>query len=61
MLTIDPDVRISATDALAHPYMEFLSDPSDEPTCELYDQSFEDLELNISEWKSEFSLKKELF
>ncbi|KAL5019856.1 hypothetical protein ScPMuIL_002748 [Solemya velum] len=51
MLTIDPDVRISATDALAHPYMEFLSDPSDEPTCELYDQSFEDLELNISEWK----------
>jgi len=42
MLELDADLRITSTDALAHPYFEEYHDPEDEPTgkeyaCNLYD------------------------
>lgn len=51
MLELDADKRITAEQALAHPYLEKYSDPSDEPTSALYDQSFEDMELTTEKWK----------
>lgn len=51
MLDLDPDTRITAVEALAHPYLHQYADPSDEPESEVYDQSFEDRELNIEEWR----------
>ena len=59
MLDLDPDTRITAEEALEHDYLKQYSDPSDEPSSDSYDQSFEDQKLEIEEWKSEcFSLKK---
>lgn len=51
MLELDADKRITAEQALAHPYLEKYSDPSDEPTSPIYDQSFEDMELTTEKWK----------
>lgn len=54
MLDLDPDTRITADGALAHPYLAQYADPDDEPTCDPYDQSFEEKELEIPTWKSKF-------
>lgn len=56
MLHLDPDHRITTEQALAHPYLQQYSDPSDEPTCEHYDQSFEEKDLDINSWKSQWRL-----
>ncbi len=53
MLDLDPDTRITAEQALAHPYLAQYSDPTDEPEAGIYDQSFEEKELEILVWKSE--------
>ena len=53
MLNLDPDLRITAEQALAHPYMQQYADPADEPTSAPYDQSFEEQELDIDAWKSQ--------
>ena len=55
MLDLDPDTRITAEEALAHPYFAQYSDPSDEPSSDPYDQSFEEKDLDIPAWKSELS------
>ncbi|XP_072328913.1 mitogen-activated protein kinase 14B isoform X2 [Scyliorhinus torazame] len=52
MLHLDPDERITACDALAHPYLSEYHDPDNEPVAEPYDDSFENLDLKIEEWKS---------
>ncbi|XP_067908439.1 STKc_p38 domain-containing protein [Heterodontus francisci] len=52
MLLLDPDGRITACDALAHPYLSEYHDPGNEPVAEPYDDSFESLDLKIEEWKS---------
>uniref|UniRef100_A0AAQ5YDK6 mitogen-activated protein kinase n=1 Tax=Amphiprion ocellaris TaxID=80972 RepID=A0AAQ5YDK6_AMPOC len=52
MLVLDTDKRITAAEALAHPYFTQYHDPDDEPEAEPYDQSFESRELEIEEWKS---------
>lgn len=49
---LDTDKRITASEALAHPYFSQYHDPDDEPEAEPYDQSFESRELEIEEWKS---------
>ena len=54
MLDLDPDTRITATAALSHPYLSQYSDPTDEPVSEPYDQSFEEQDMDIESWKSEF-------
>jgi len=51
MLNLDPDHRITADQALAHPYLKQYADPSDEPTSDPYDQSFEEKDLDIQSWK----------
>lgn len=51
MLVLDTDKRITASQALAHPYFAQYHDPDDEPEAEPYDQSFESRDLEIEEWK----------
>ncbi|RZF45630.1 hypothetical protein LSTR_LSTR010581 [Laodelphax striatellus] len=51
MLELDSERRITAEKALAHPYLAQYADPTDEPTSPPYDQSFEDMELPVEEWK----------
>ncbi|XP_052214055.1 mitogen-activated protein kinase 14-like isoform X2 [Dreissena polymorpha] len=51
MLDLDADTRITAEQALAHPYLKQYADPSDEPTARKYDESFEDMEVDIAEWR----------
>jgi mitogen-activated protein kinase 7 len=42
MLLLDPKKRLSATDALAHPYLSRYHDPKEEPVCSPpFDFSFE--------------------
>ena len=53
MLNLDPDLRITAEQALAHPYMQQYADPADEPTSPPYDQSFEEQDLDIDAWRSQ--------
>ena len=55
MLELDADRRPTAEQALAHPYLAQFADPNDEPTAEPYDDSFEDKELTLEEWKSKFN------
>ncbi|KAL5517585.1 hypothetical protein EMCRGX_G003163 [Ephydatia muelleri] len=51
LLTMDPDTRMTAEEALAHPYFASYADPDDEPTAEHYDESFEELTLDVEGWK----------
>uniref|UniRef100_A0A8C5R5M9 mitogen-activated protein kinase n=1 Tax=Leptobrachium leishanense TaxID=445787 RepID=A0A8C5R5M9_9ANUR len=52
MLELDPESRITATQCLAHPYLEEYQDSDPDPPAEKYDDSFESLDLPIHEWKS---------
>jgi len=51
MLELDSDKRITAEQALAHPYLDQYADPSDEPTSAPYDQSIEDMDHPVEEWR----------
>uniref|UniRef100_A0A4W4HT04 mitogen-activated protein kinase n=1 Tax=Electrophorus electricus TaxID=8005 RepID=A0A4W4HT04_ELEEL len=51
-LMLDPEVRLTAKDGLSQPYLSEFHDPENEPESPPYDDSFESLELAISEWKS---------
>lgn len=54
MLVFDPAERISVTDALAHPYLQQLHFPDDEPTTDLvsaYDFDFEKFSLTKEDFK----------
>uniref|UniRef100_A0A8C5BB30 mitogen-activated protein kinase n=1 Tax=Gadus morhua TaxID=8049 RepID=A0A8C5BB30_GADMO len=51
MLVLDCDGRISACEALAHPYFSQYHDPEDEPEAPLYDQTLESKDRTLEEWK----------
>lgn len=52
MLVIDPDTRISAQDALSHPYLAPYHDPTDEPAASgHFDWSFDSADLSKETWK----------
>lgn len=51
MLELDAEKRITAEQALAHPYLAQYADPTDEPVSLPYDQSFEDMDLPVDKWK----------
>ncbi|XP_043283687.1 mitogen-activated protein kinase p38b-like isoform X2 [Venturia canescens] len=51
MLELDSEKRITAEQALAHPYLAQYADPTDEPVSLPYDQSFEDMDLPVEKWK----------
>lgn len=53
MLELDSEKRITAEQALAHPYLAQYADPTDEPDSLPYDQSFEDMELPVDKWKGD--------
>ena len=53
MLELDADKRITAEQTLAHPYLAQYADPSDEPSSPPYDQTFEDYDISVGEWKGE--------
>lgn len=52
MLVFAPKQRITAPEALAHPYLAPYHDPSDEPVAEeKFDWSFNDADLPVDTWK----------
>ncbi|KAJ3180891.1 MAPK protein hog1 [Geranomyces variabilis] len=53
MLVFDPQKRINAEQALAHPYLAPYHDPTDEPSAEaVFDWSFTEADLQVDEWKA---------
>ena len=57
MLELDSDKRISAEQALAHPYLAQYADPTDEPVSPPYDQTFEDFEYTVDQWKGKEAIQ----
>nr|CAC85497.1 p38ge [Suberites domuncula] len=51
LLSMDPDRRPTAEEALAHPYFVNYADPDDEPNSPPYDDTFEKLEQDQLGWK----------
>ncbi|XP_030748567.1 mitogen-activated protein kinase p38b [Sitophilus oryzae] len=51
MLEIDSEKRITAEQALAHPYLAAYSDPNDEPTSAPFDQSEETINYPVEQWR----------
>ncbi|XP_065909386.1 mitogen-activated protein kinase 14-like [Dysidea avara] len=52
LLTMDPVDRLSAEEALAHPYVAKFSDPSDEPISKvMYNGEFEVKQADVDWWK----------
>lgn len=53
MLQLDVEKRLTATEALAHPYFEQFRDIEEETEAQQsYDDSLEHEKLSIEEWKS---------
>nr|XP_055230430.1 mitogen-activated protein kinase 12 isoform X1 [Gorilla gorilla gorilla] len=51
MLVLDAEQRVTAAEALAHPYFESLHDTEDEPQVQKYDDSFDDVDRTLDGWK----------
>lgn len=52
MLIFDPKKRITAADALSHPYLAPYHDPTDEPVAEAkFDWHFNDADLPVDTWR----------
>lgn len=52
MLTLDPSKRITAQDALEHPYCAIYHDESDEPIAQSYSDPREDEgDIDVDKWK----------
>lgn len=54
MLVLDCDGRVTASEALSHPYFAQYHDPDDEPEAPAYDQTPESKDRTLEEWKGEF-------
>ncbi|XP_013875318.1 mitogen-activated protein kinase 12 [Austrofundulus limnaeus] len=52
MLLLDPEKRLTAKQCLSHPFLDEYHDPGSEPDSGPYDDSFENMELDVGEWKS---------
>lgn len=53
LLQFDPELRLSAADALASPYLAPYHDPSDEPEAtEVFEESFQEADLSADLWKT---------
>jgi serine/threonine protein kinase len=62
MLVFDPTKRITAAEALSHPYLSSLHDPSDEPVCpssfncDCYNSSLSVDEIQEMIWKKAIAM-----
>lgn len=53
LLQFDPELRVSAADALTSPYLAPYHDPSDEPEAtEVFEESFQEADLSADLWKT---------
>lgn len=57
MLVLDCDGRISASEALSHPYFSQYHDPDDEPEAPPYDQTLESKDRTLEEWKGKLDFE----
>lgn len=57
MLVLDCDGRISASEALSHPYFSQYHDPDDEPEAPPYDQTLESKDRTLEEWKGKLEFE----
>lgn len=55
MLVLDAEKRVTAAEALMHPYFEAVHDPEEEIDAEKYDDTFDNMDLPLDEWKREFN------
>lgn len=55
MLVLDAEKRVTAAEALVHPYFEPIHDPEEEIEAEKYDDTFDNMDLPLDEWKREFN------
>ncbi|XP_072452557.1 mitogen-activated protein kinase 12 isoform X4 [Notamacropus eugenii] len=51
MLVLDAEKRVTAAEALTHPYFETVHESEEEPQAQLYDDSLDDVDLTLDEWK----------
>eukprot|EP00050_Salpingoeca_kvevrii_P018767 m.78101 g.78101 ORF g.78101 m.78101 type:complete len:408 (+) comp8155_c0_seq3:307-1530(+) len=52
LLVYEPELRLSAAQAIQHPYFAGFHAPEDEPVClQAFDDSFESFELDLNGWK----------
>ncbi|KAM8978781.1 mitogen-activated protein kinase 12 isoform 3-T5 [Sarcophilus harrisii] len=51
MLVLDSEKRVTAAEALTHPYFETVHESEEEPQAQLYDDSFDDVDRTLEEWK----------
>ncbi|KAJ7397849.1 mitogen-activated protein kinase 12-like [Pitangus sulphuratus] len=51
MLVLDAEKRVTAAEALIHPYFESIHDPEEEIEAEKYDDTFDNMDLPLDEWK----------
>nr|XP_009684715.1 PREDICTED: mitogen-activated protein kinase 12 [Struthio camelus australis] len=51
MLVLDAEKRATAAEALMHPYFEPIHDPEEEIEAEKYDDTFDNMDLPLDEWK----------
>lgn len=54
MLVLDAEKRITAAEALAHPYFEAIHDPEEETEAEKYDDTSDNVDRPVDEWKCMF-------
>lgn len=52
LLTMDPERRITVEEALAHPYLSEYADPDYKITASLFQDDYEEMELESNSWKS---------
>ncbi|XP_014785742.1 uncharacterized protein LOC106880370 [Octopus bimaculoides] len=52
MLQLDVDVRLNVENALKHEFLKVNYDPKDQIRAEMFENVFEDMDLNLNEWKS---------
>ncbi|KAM7414205.1 hypothetical protein PAMA_019158 [Pampus argenteus] len=51
MLLLDPDNRVTASDALSLPYFTEFREPEEETEAQLYDHSLDNTDLPLDQWK----------
>lgn len=51
ILELDVDKRLTASQALAHPFFEPFRDPEEETEAQKFDDSLEHEKLTVDEWK----------